>query len=57
MTKQRIALGFACVMLAVSSSAQTPPAKKGGAAASGPGTMPGTEQWMDIPAAAMVGTP
>ena len=59
MTKRSIALGFACAVLtvSVSSLAQTPPAKKGGAMAGGPGTMPGTEQWMDIPAAAMVGTP
>jgi hypothetical protein len=57
MTKQRIAMFCACAVLAISSLAQTPPAKKGAAPASGPGTMPGTEQWMDIPAAAMVGTP
>src|ERR1019366_4469184 len=48
---------FACAVLAVSSFAQTPTAKKGATAPAGPGTMPGTEQWMDLPAAAMVGTP
>ncbi|MGA8212281.1 MAG: cupin domain-containing protein [Candidatus Sulfotelmatobacter sp.] len=58
MTKQSIAVFFVCVVLAMSSLAQTPPAKKKSAgAAGGGGTMPGTETWMDIPAAAMVGTP
>jgi quercetin dioxygenase-like cupin family protein len=57
MKKQKTAALFACAVLAVSSFAQTPTAKKGAAASSGPGTMPGTEQWMDLPAAAMVGTP
>jgi hypothetical protein len=57
MTKQRIAIFLVCALVAMSSLAQTPPAKKSAAAASGPGTMPGAEQWMDLPAAAMVGTP
>jgi hypothetical protein len=58
MTKQKLAAFFVCAVLAISSLAQTPAAKKGAAApASGPGTMPGEEKWMDIPAAAMVGTP
>jgi quercetin dioxygenase-like cupin family protein len=64
MTKQRIAILFACAVLAVAGLAQTPekktaPAKKsaGAGAMTGGPTMPGTENWMDIPAAAMVGTP
>ncbi|MGH9702046.1 MAG: hypothetical protein ACRD4K_01625 [Candidatus Acidiferrales bacterium] len=57
MTKQKIAVFFVCAVLAASSLAQKPPAKKSAGAASGGGTMPGTEQWMDIPAPAMVGTP
>ncbi|MFY9842000.1 MAG: cupin domain-containing protein, partial [Terriglobales bacterium] len=56
--KQRIAVFFVCAVLAMSSLAQTPPAgKKSPGAAGGEATMPGTETWMDIPAAAMVGTP
>ncbi|HEY6369153.1 MAG TPA: hypothetical protein VIX37_01120 [Candidatus Sulfotelmatobacter sp.] len=31
--------------------------KKSGGAKGGPLVMPGSEQWMDIPAAALVGTP
>jgi quercetin dioxygenase-like cupin family protein len=57
MTKQKIAAFFACTVLAIATFAQAQTAKKGVATSSGPGTMPGTEQWMDIPAAAMVGTP
>ena len=57
MTKQKIALFLVSAVLAISSLAQKPPAKKSAAAAGPGGTMPGTEQWMDIPAAAMVGTP
>ena len=57
MTKQRLAFTFACVMVAGSSFAQTAPVKKGGAMAGGPGLMPGAEQWMDLPAASMIGTP
>jgi quercetin dioxygenase-like cupin family protein len=56
MTKQRVGLLVGCVLLAVAGWAQTPPAKKSGGAAGGP-VMPGSEQWMDIPAAAMAGTP
>ncbi len=57
MTKHRIAAIFACAVLAVAGFAHAQTAKKGAAAPSGPGIMPGAEQWMDIPAAAMVGTP
>jgi len=57
MTKQKIAVFLVCAVLAVSGLAQKPPAKKSAGAPSGGGTMPGTEQWMDVPAAAMVGTP
>jgi quercetin dioxygenase-like cupin family protein len=57
MTKQKIALFFACAVLAVSGLAQTPAPKKSAGGSGGVGTMPGTENWMDIPAAAMVGTP
>jgi quercetin dioxygenase-like cupin family protein len=57
MTKHRSVVLFVCALLAVSSLAQTPPAKKGAGAMGGGPTMPGTETWMDIPAAAMVGTP
>ena len=56
MTKQRLGVLGGCVLLTVAGWAQTPPAKKSGGAASGP-VMPGSEQWMDIPAAAMAGTP
>jgi hypothetical protein len=53
-----MAVFFVCVVLAMSSLAQTPPAKQKSAGATGGGaTMPGSETWMDIPAAAMVGTP
>ena len=57
MTKQKIAAFFVCTVLAVAGFAQAQTAKKGAAPSSGPGIMPGAEQWMDIPAAAMVGTP
>lgn len=63
MTKQRLGLLGVTTLLAVASFAQAPPAKQkpaleksGRAAGSGP-VMPGSEQWMDIPAAALVGTP
>lgn len=65
MTKLRTALLGVCVLLIVSvvlapaAPAQTPPAKETPAAkhsAAGP-VMPGSEQWMDVPAAALVGTP
>ena len=57
MTKQRFGLLFGCVLLVVAAGwAQTRPAKKSAGPANGP-VMPGSEQWMDIPAAALVGTP
>src|ERR1700733_5813990 len=56
MTKQRVGLLVGCVLLAVAGWAQTPPAKQSGGATSGP-VMPGSEQWMDIPAAALAGPP
>jgi len=63
MTKQRIGVLAVCLLLAAAGMGQTPPAKQmavekksGGAARSAP-VMPGSEQWMDIPAAALVGTP
>jgi oxalate decarboxylase/phosphoglucose isomerase-like protein (cupin superfamily) len=52
MTKQRIVVLGVCALLAVAVCAQTPPAKKSGGA-----VMPGSEQWMDVPTAALVGTP
>jgi hypothetical protein len=54
MRKIALVLVFAAAV-AVSGSAQTP-AKKDSSMAAGP-TLSGSEQWMDIPAAAMVGTP
>jgi hypothetical protein len=63
MRKQQNGLLVVCLLLTAAGVAQTPPAKQvtaekksGGAARSMP-TMPGSEQWMDIPAAALVGTP
>lgn len=57
MVTKRIALASVCAaIVAVTSSAQTP-AKKAAAIGAGAPTLPGSEQWMDIPAAAMVGTP
>jgi quercetin dioxygenase-like cupin family protein len=57
MLTKKIALVFAfAATVAVASSAQTP-AKKGSAMGAGAPTLPGSEQWMDIPAPAMVGTP
>ena len=44
-------------LLALAGLAQTPAAKKSVGAASGGPVMPGSEQWMDIPTAALVGTP
>ncbi len=52
-----------CLVLVAVGVAQTPPAKqmaaekKSGGMARGMVVMPGSEQWMDIPAAALVGTP
>ena len=63
MTKQRIGVLVVCLLVVGVVVAQTPPAKqkaaeaKSGGAMHGPIVMPGSEQWMDIPAAAMVGTP
>ena len=61
MTKQRIGVLVVCLLLAAVGMGQTPPAKqmaveKSGGVSSAP-VMPGSEQWMDIPAAALVGTP
>src|SRR5207244_1136186 len=62
MTKQRIGVLVVSALLAVASLAQAPPAKqkpaakKSGGAVSGGPVMPGSEQWMDVPAAALVGT-
>jgi quercetin dioxygenase-like cupin family protein len=56
MTKQMCGVVLAGVVaLTASGSAQSAAAKKGGAIG-GP-TLPGAEQWMDIPAPAMAGTP
>ena len=63
MTKQRIGVLVACLLLGAAAAAQTPPAKqtavdkKSEGGARGAVVMPGTEQWMDLPAAALVGTP
>jgi quercetin dioxygenase-like cupin family protein len=57
MKKQRIGILLACAFLAAATLAQTKPAKKAGGAMPSPGVMPGSEQWMDLPAAALVGTP
>jgi hypothetical protein len=61
MTKQRIGALVVCLIVAVAGLAQAPAkqpaAKKSGSATSGVSVMPGSEQWMDIPAAALVGTP
>ncbi len=63
MTKQPIGVLVVCLLLVAVVAAQTPPAKqmpaekKSGGATRGLLVMPGSEQWMDIPAAALVGTP
>ncbi len=63
MTKKRIGALVVCSLLATAAMTQTPPAKqmatdkKTGGTARGAIVMPGSEQWMDIPAAALVGTP
>jgi hypothetical protein len=63
MTKQGIGVLVVCLVLVAVGVAQTPPAKqtaaekKSGGAGRGMVVMPGSEQWMDIPAAALVGTP
>lgn len=63
MTKQRIGVLAVCLLLAAAAMGQAPPAKQTaaekksvGAAGSGV-VMPGAEQWMDVPAGALVGTP
>jgi hypothetical protein len=63
MTKQRIGVLVVCLLLAAAGVAQTPPAKQMAVEKKSGGTtrsllvMPGSEQWMDIPAAALVGPP
>jgi quercetin dioxygenase-like cupin family protein len=62
MTKQRIGVLVVCLLLAALGVAQTPAKqmaveKKSGVAARSVLVMPGSEQWMDIPAAALVGMP
>ncbi len=63
MTKQRIGLLVVCLLLVAMAVAETPPAKQtaiektSGSATSSLVVMPGSEQWIDIPAAALVGTP
>ena len=63
MTKQRMGVLIVCLLMAAVGVAQTPSAKpaaaekKSGGAMHSPLMMPGSEQWMDIPAASMVGTP
>ena len=63
MTKQRIGVLIVCVLLVTAGAAQTPPAnqvaveKKSSGGARSMMVVPGSEQWMDIPAAALVGTP
>ena len=57
MKKQRIGIFLVYAFLAAATLAQTKPAKKAGSTMSSPGIMPGSEQWMDLPAAALVGTP
>jgi hypothetical protein len=63
MIKQQIGVLVLFAALAVAGMAQAPSAKhassskkNANAGANGP-VMPGSEQWMDIPAAALVGTP
>jgi quercetin dioxygenase-like cupin family protein len=63
MTKQRIGVLVVSALLTVAGLAQTPASKQTPVAKKSPHTessgpvMPGSEQWMDIPAAALVGTP
>jgi len=57
MKTKRSGLFLVCVFLASTTLAQTEPAKKAGGATSSPAVMPGSEKWMDLPAAALVGTP
>lgn len=57
MTKQRIAVPVFCALLAVAVLAQAPPAKKSATMKNGGPVMSGSEQWTDLPPAALVGTP
>jgi hypothetical protein len=63
MAERQISVLVVCLLLVVGGVAQTPPAKEmavgknGGGAARSVLVMPGSEQWTDIPAAALVGTP
>jgi hypothetical protein len=63
MAKQRMGVLVVCLLLVAAGLAQTPPAKqtagakKSGGATSNMLVMPGSEHWMDLPAAALVGTP
>ena len=63
MTKQRMGVLAVCLLLAAAGVAQMPPAKQMAPEKKSGGTTrsllvtPGSEQWMDIPAAALVGTP
>jgi hypothetical protein len=63
MTKQRIGVLVVSLLLTVVGMAQTPSAtqtgmgKKGAGSVHGAVVLPGSEQWTDIPAAALVGTP
>ena len=54
MTKQRIGVLVACLLLVAAGVAQTPPAKqtvagKKSGGAGGVLVMPGSEQWTDVP--------
>jgi hypothetical protein len=60
--KEGIGVLVLCALLTAAGVAQTPPAKQTAATkksggAGGGMVMPGSEQWMDLPAAALVGTP
>jgi quercetin dioxygenase-like cupin family protein len=63
MTKERIGVLAVCLLLAAAgtgqalSARQAAAGKKSGGAAGGAVVMPGSEKWMDVPAAALVGTP
>jgi len=64
MRKLGIGVVVACLLVVTvvavaqtSAAHQTPGEKKSGGATHSPVVMPGAEQWMDIPAAALVGTP
>jgi hypothetical protein len=62
MTKQRIGVLVGGLLLVVGGAAQTPPTKQAGPKKMSTGAassvvMPGSEQWMEVPTAALVGTP